>query len=367
MSVYDELTFAPVYVVAIEGEQDGIFRPHKGRRLIKLARRKGNTPFVGASRMNNSITDFAHTPALFPGGWVTLIYNGDGGTGQARFQPAPFSASDDVIALEPLSPLASEPALLLMASMLTHQCVAKFSFGYKLTLDRLDRQKIMAPVLEDKEGKLVVDWLGLARLGESLMDEAKKRARAVHTSTEKGVSTPPALTYAPMLVTDVFASMRATAAWYDRSKLNMTGKATFPFVSRTAQDNGIVDFCPRQLKDPEPGNAITIGLDTQTIAYQPAPFYTSQNIQVLRHELLNVDSGLILVTVIRQQMSRFGWGGNGATLGRLRKSRIMVPVTAHAQGDDEPLVDWAGMSRLGRYLRAKAERAIDTVLEEAAA
>ena len=362
MSVYDELTFAPVYVVDIEGKQDGIFRPHKGKRLIKLARRKGNTPFVGASRMNNSITDFAHTPALFPGGWVTLIYNGDGGTGQARFQPAPFSASDDVIVLEPLSPLASEPALLLMASMLTHQCVAKFSFGYKLTLDRLDRQKIMAPVLEDVEGKLVVDWLGLALLGESLTDDAKKRARAVQTSTEQQVSTPPALTYAPMLITDVFASMRATAAWYDRSKLNMTGKATFPFVSRAAQDNGIVDFCPRQVRDPEHGNAITIGLDTQTIAYQPAPFYTSQNIQVLRHELLNVDGGLILVTLIRQQMSRFGWGGNGATLGRLRKSRMMVPVIADANSEEEPVVDWDGMSRLGRFLRSNAERSIESVL-----
>lgn len=363
MSLYDELTFAPVYVVDLEGKQEGIFRPHKGKRLIKVDRLNGNTPFVGASRMNNSITDFAHTPALFPGGWLTLIYNGDGGTGHARFQPAPFSASDDVIALEPRSSLASEPALLLMASMLTHQCVEKFSFGYKLTLDRLKRQKIMAPVLQSDEGKLVIDWLGLARLGQSLMHEAKRRARAVQMSQEMGVPTPPALTYAPMLITDVFTAMRATTAWYDRSKLSMTGTAAFPFVSRSAQDNGIVELCPRQVKAPEAGNAITIGLDTQTIAYQPAPFYTSQNIQVLRHELLNVDNGLVLVTLIRQQMSRFGWGGNGATLGRLRRSRIMVPVTADAQADGEPIVDWAGMSLLGRHLRAKVERSIDAVLK----
>lgn len=55
------------------------------------------------------------------------------------------------------------------------------------------------------------------------------------------------------------------------------------------------------------------------------------------------------------------------TLGRFRKSRIMVPVTAGAEGNDEPLVDWAGMSRLGRYLRAKAGRALDAMLGEATA
>ena len=144
MSSYDELTFAPVYVVDIKGRQEGLFRAHKGRRLIAAHRKPGAVPFVGASRVNNSITDFADTPVLFPGGWVTLIYNGDGGTGHAKYQPAPFSASDDVIALEPITDLATQPALLLIASMLTHQCVPKFGFGYKLTLHRLGRQKIGA-------------------------------------------------------------------------------------------------------------------------------------------------------------------------------------------------------------------------------
>src|SRR5450631_1948004 len=132
------LTFGPVYVVDVEGRQTGLFRAHKGRRLIAAHRKPGTVPFVGASRVKNSITDFADTPVLFPGGWVTLIYNGDGGTGHAKYQPAPFSASDDVIALEPLSDQSTKPALLLIASMLTQQCVPKFGFGYKLTLHRLD-------------------------------------------------------------------------------------------------------------------------------------------------------------------------------------------------------------------------------------
>lgn len=286
MSAYDDLTFAPVHVVGVEGEHKGLFRPHKGRRLTAQDRRPGRIPFVGGSRMNNSVTDFADTPALFPGGWLTLIYNGDGGTGHARYQPAPFSASDDVIALEPLSGSATEPALLLIASMLTQQCVPKFGFGYKLTLHRLGRQKIMAPVTTVASGEQVVDWEGLGRLGEELLADAKTRARFVRTSTLPEASVLPALTFAPMLITDVCMSMRASSAWYDKSSLVLIGQATHPFVSRTRESNGIDGSCPRQEKNPEPENAITIGLDTQTVAYQPAAFYTSQNIQVLRHERL---------------------------------------------------------------------------------
>lgn len=365
MSAYDDLTFAPVHVVGVEGEHKGLFRPHKGRRLTAQDRRPGRIPFVGGSRMNNSVTDFADTPALFPGGWLTLIYNGDGGTGHARYQPVPFSASDDVIALEPLSGSATEPALLLIASMLTQQCVPKFGFGYKLTLHRLGRQKIMAPVTTVASGEQVVDWEGLGRLGEELLADAKTRARFVRTSTLPEASVLPALTFAPMLITDVCMSMRASSAWYDKSSLVLIGQATHPFVSRTRESNGIDGSCPRQEKNPEPENAITIGLDTQTVAYQPAAFYTSQNIQVLRHERLGIDSGLVLVTTIRQQMSKFSWGGNGATLGRLRKTRIMVPVRTDADADGEQVVDWEGMSRFGRALRAEAERSMNAVLGDA--
>lgn len=363
MSTFDELTFAPVCVVDIEGSQTGLFRAHKGRRLIAAHRKPGTIPFVGASRVNNSITDFADTPVLFPGGWVTLIYNGDGGTGYAKYQPAPFSASDDVIALEPLSDKATEPALLLIASMLTQQCVPKFGFGYKLTLHRLGRQKIMAPVTTNVDGEQVVDWEGMTRLGEELLRVAKNRVAKARVSSPDDDDTLQDLIFEPMLITDVFESMKASAAWYDKSKLVLTGEGRYPFVSRTRASNGMDGACVRQEKNPEAGNAITIGLDTQTVAYQPVAFYTSQNIQVLRHERLDVDSALILSALIKQQMSKFSWGGNGATLGRLQKTRMMVPVTTDADG--EQVVDWEGMSRYGRALRVRAERAMNVVLEGA--
>ncbi|KAA0885631.1 hypothetical protein E7L51_01070 [Corynebacterium amycolatum] len=76
-----------------------------------------------------------------------------------------------------------------------------------------------------------------------------------------------ALHFQPMLLTDVFQSMAASKAWYDKSALRTRGVASFPFVSRTKADNGIDGFWFRQEKGPEPGYTITIGLDIQTVEF----------------------------------------------------------------------------------------------------
>ncbi|AAO53831.1 restriction endonuclease subunit S [Pseudomonas syringae group genomosp. 3] len=360
MNAFDELVFAPMYVTSVDGRQAGVFHAHKGRRLIAAHRKAGTTPFVGASRVNNSITGFADTPALFPGGWITLIYNGDGGTGHAKYQPAPFNASDDVIALEPISKQATEPALLLIASMLTLQCVPKFGFGYKLTLHRLDRQKIMIPVLTNADGEQVVNWSGLTRHGKRLLNEAKTRARAVRELTSTAKPKLPELNYMPMFITDVFESMNAAGKWFDFAKACLSGKPFAPYIARSGGGNGVGSFVPHQgFAPPNAGNAITIGVSTSTVFYQPVPFYTSKEIQVLRHHKLTADSGLILVALLREQMGKFQWG-NGASLERLKATRIMVPAMVGADGED--VVDWDGLSRYGRALRARVELAINAVL-----
>ncbi|MGK3950351.1 restriction endonuclease subunit S [Microbacterium sp. K2] len=178
-----DLRFGPMYVVDVPERQRGIFRAHKGKRLITAHRRPGQTPFVAGSRVNNSIVDLADVPALFPGGWVTLIYNGDGGTGHAKYQPMPFSASDDVTALEPVSDAATEDALLMMVTLLTQQCVPKFGFGYKLTLHRLGRQRIMVPITSDEDGEQVVDWKGMTRYGQILRARVDQRVEASEALT----------------------------------------------------------------------------------------------------------------------------------------------------------------------------------------
>lgn len=128
----------------------------------------------------------------------------------------------------------------------------------------------------------------------------------------------------------------STKSSIDRNKL--TGEyGRCPYITRTDMDNGIDSFIGVQSRyNIDEGNVITIGLDTQTVFYQPTAFYTGQNIQILRSAFLNKYVALFMVPLIKNQMEKFNWGGNGATLGRLRKMSLLLPV----EGDGTPDYDF---------------------------
>src|SRR5690606_13758700 len=81
------------------------------------------------------------------------------------------------------------------------------------------------------------------------------------------------------------------------------------------------------------GNVRTIGLDTQTVLYQPHAFYTGQNIQILENDRLNYFSSQFIIPLIKKQIEKFSWGGNGATLTRLKRSKILLPTTLNEEPD----------------------------------
>lgn len=142
-------------------------------------------------------------------------------------------------------------------------------------------------------------------------------------------------------------SVKATASSIDKGKLNGI-KGQYPYITRTDCDNGYDCFVSFQDGyGYDEGNVITIGLDTQTVFYQPTTFYTGQNIQVLRNIQLNKYIAMFLIPLIKKQMKKFNWGGNGATLGRLKRLRIMLPVNSK----DEP--DYAFMEE---YMREVEKR-----------
>lgn len=306
---------------------------------------------VTNSGERNSVSGFIcrQAKAPNPGNAITVGID----TQVVAYQPASYYGATKVFELraDELSPLS---ALVLVA--LLRRAIEKFSWGYKASGQRLKRTRILVPVLVDSRGRCRPDWEGMEALGRELREKTlQSRENTMSTNINEDVELPE-LDFAPMLLTDVFEKVRASKAWFDRINLSTHGDRVFPFVSRSAASNGVVDFIPLQDKQPEIGNVITLGLDTQTLGYQPVSFYTSQNIQILQHEYLNQFNALVLMATIRQQLGKFSWGGNGATLKRLKATRIMVPVVTTPSGETVP--DWEGMTAYGRAMRVRVENAV---------
>lgn len=131
-------------------------------------------------------------------------------------------------------------------------------------------------------------------------------------------------------------NISSTSSGIDKCRLINT-EGDIPYLTRTDKNNGYELFiCEQDCKYKiDIGNVITIGLDTQTVFYQPISFYTGQNIQILQSKHINKYTALFIIPMIKILMQKFNWGGNGATLTRLRRSRILLPVNKLDEPDYE--------------------------------
>jgi Type I restriction modification DNA specificity domain len=135
-------------------------------------------------------------------------------------------------------------------------------------------------------------------------------------------------------VLDNIFEIYSTSSGIDRNKL-ISKKGEVPYITRSEKENGYDSFICNQSDNYkiDKSNVITIGLDTQTVFYQPYAFYTGQNIQILENPNLNKHNASFFIRLLKVQLKKFSWGGNGATLTRLKRSKILLPTTPDGQPD----------------------------------
>lgn len=136
-------------------------------------------------------------------------------------------------------------------------------------------------------------------------------------------------------------TLRSAKSGIDLIRLHQNPEARTPFISRTEKTNGYSAFVSLEKDEQnllDGPCVITIGLDTQTVFFQPSQFITGQNIHVLSADFLDENTALFLVTILGKALKKFSWGGNGATLGRLFPLTVLLPVDHNNQ------IDWPFMS-----------------------
>ena len=106
-----------------------------------------------------------------------------------------------------------------------------------------------------------------------------------------------------MLITDVFDEYRQAPAWLNTNQVRL-GEPEFAHVTNSAAGNSVSGFIAHQGVSPNPGNAITVGIDTQVVAYQPASFYGATKVYELRSPDLSEDNAPILVSALRRRAGR---------------------------------------------------------------
>lgn len=303
-----------------------------GKRLTKADMELGDMPFIGASEMNNGITAFTCcTNNSLDSNVLGVNYNGS--VGFSFYHPYTALFSDDVKRVRWLNSSRNNRYTLLFLSSMIGQQKCKFAYGYKFNSQRMKRQKILLPVCADG----TIDWAFMEaymkqkeqQILKPTIDKLCKQLIINELGGGKSLHS----NWKEFVFGDEF-SIESTQSGIDKNKL-IKEQGNIPYVTRTDVTNGIDMFiCEQSTKyKVDEGNVITIGLDTQTVFYQPSSFYTGQNIQVIRHKELDRYNAQFLIVAIKKLVDKFSWGSYGATLTRLRKSKIYLPVDSNGNID----------------------------------
>lgn len=143
--------------------------------------------------------------------------------------------------------------------------------------------------------------------------------------------------------TDGLFEIHTTNSSIDKNKLLSGDNLTVPYVTRSGGSNGVSKFVSSEnyRYGFDNGKSITVGLDTQTAFYQPYKFVTGQNIQVVTGEHLTPSVIQFLLPLFRSQMTaKFNWGGNGATLSRMKRLKLLLPVNEQGKPDFKFMADY---------------------------
>ena len=124
-----------------------IFDIKAGKRLTTADMDSGNLPFIGATEMNNGVTNWIHTPnETLDHNVLGVNYNGS--VAEAFYHPYCCVFSDDVKRLH-LKNADDGKYILLFCSMLIRKQKVKYTYGYKFNGNRMARQKILLPITDD--------------------------------------------------------------------------------------------------------------------------------------------------------------------------------------------------------------------------
>ena len=126
------------------------------------------------------------------------------------------------------------------------------------------------------------------------------------------------------------------------SDSNALSKGDIPFVGRSSVNNGFQGLYHVSGSKIVKKNCITVSMVGEPRAfYQPYDFACSQNILVLRNEILNKDISKFLISIINNYLISKGFGyGYPVGLNRVIKNKLMLPINFQGQPNWQFMEDY---------------------------
>ncbi len=105
----------------------------------------------------------------------------------------------------------------------------------------------------------------------------------------------------------------------------------YPYVVRSARNNGIRGFIKQDEVFLNPGNTLSFAMDTFSVFYQERPYFTGNNLKILVPKFsLNRHNGLFVAIALQKSVAHLSWGTN-CTISDMEKLRFSLPHTPNGE------------------------------------
>lgn len=128
-------------------------------------------------------------------------------------------------------------------------------------------------------------------------------------------------------ISDLF-SVNSYKKRFDANKVTVLPEGKYPYIVRTALNNGLKGYINEDTRYLNDGNTISFGQDTATMFYQENPYFTGDKIKILKPKMVNFNKNKahFLLASMAKSFSSFSWGKNSYSVKVIENQLIQLPI-----------------------------------------
>lgn len=128
----------------------------------------------------------------------------------------------------------------------------------------------------------------------------------------------------------------------------------YPYVVRTATNNGIKGCLNEDEEYLNEGNTISFGQDTATMFYQEKPYFTGDKIKILKPKLasFNKKNAQFFIPIMTRAFSSFSWGSSSFSEKIIKSQKLSLPIKPNTNLDKLAQIDFDFMENFIAQLEA---------------
>ncbi|MEA4115456.1 restriction endonuclease subunit S [Mycoplasma sp. 744] len=128
-------------------------------------------------------------------------------------------------------------------------------------------------------------------------------------------------------IIDLF-SVNSYKKRFDANKITLLANGGYPYIVRTALNNGLKGYIDENIKYLNDGNTISFGQDTTTMFYQEKQYFTGDKIKILKSKFdrFGKKNAHFILASMAKSFSSFSWGANSYSVAIIENQIINLPI-----------------------------------------